>query len=402
MCASGNALRTTAFMPMPTEDTHDPASARWRLVLGRFAEDGLPGSLGGDGGYERMDRMLDYLYGREYAGRGVRATGGQPPGGGSRSGSLDPSQLSVPDWIREVRELFPQETCEVITRHALDRYGLTELVTDPETLRRLEPNYELLKALLTFRGLMKGEALELARRIIRDVVEDLRRRLATEVRQALWGRLNRRRRSRFKSASNLDVWRTIRANLRHYDSRRKRLVVQDVHFFSRVERHLPWHIIMAVDCSGSMLDSVIHSAVMAGIFKGLPSLRVRLVAFDTAVVDLTEAAGDPTEVLMSVQLGGGTDIGGALAYCASLVDQPTRTILVVVTDFCEGGSLAPMLATIKRLRGEGVRVLGLAALDQQAQPSYDRATAEACVEAGAEVAALTPRRLAEWLSRVIS
>ncbi len=385
---------------MSTEGPNTQAKARWRLVLGRFAEDGLPGSLGGDPGYGRMDRMLDYLYGREYAGRGVRR--GQSAGGTGRSGSLDPSQLSVPEWIREVRELFPQETSEVITRHALDRYGMTELVTDPETLRRLEPNYERLKALLTFRGLMKGEALELARRIIRAVVEDLRRRLARDVRQALWGRLNRRRRSRFKSAPNLDVWRTIRANLKHYDRKRRRLVVQDVHFFSRVERHLPWHIIMAVDCSGSMVDSVIHSAVMAGIFRGLPSLRVRLVAFDTSVVDLTEAAGDPTEVLMSVQLGGGTDIGGALAYCASLVDQPTRTILVFVTDFCEGGPVTPMLATIKRLRGDGVRVLGLAALDQEAKPSYDRATAEACVEAGAEVAALTPGRLAEWLSRVIS
>ena len=387
--------------PMRTDAAEAQAAARWRLVLGRFAEASLPGLLGGDGTYGRMDQMLDYLYGREYAGRGVRRPGG-PRQGDSREGALDPSQLSVPEWVGQVRELFPEETCEVITRHALDRYGLTELVTDPETLKRLEPNYELLKALLTFRGLMQGEALELARRIIREVIEDLRQRLAKEVRQALWGRLNRRRRSRFKSAANLDVWRTIRGNLENYDSKRRRLIVQDLHFFSRVERHIPWHIIMAVDCSGSMLDSVIHSAVMAGIFRGLPSVRVRLVAFDTAVVDLTEAAGDPAEVLMSVQLGGGTDIGGALAYCASLVEQPTRTILIVVTDFCEGGPIAPMLTTITRLRGEGVRVLGLAALDQSAQPSYDRATAEACVDAGAEVAALTPKRLANWLATVIS
>ena len=82
---------------------------------------------------------------------------------------------------------------------------------------------------------------------------------------------------------------------------------------------MPWHIIMAVDCSGSMMDSVIHSAVMAGIFKGLPAVRVSLVAFDTAVVDLTEQVDDPIEVLMSVQLGGGTDIAGALGYCETLV-----------------------------------------------------------------------------------
>jgi Mg-chelatase subunit ChlD len=169
-----------------------------------------------------------------------------------------------------------------------------------------------------------------------------------------------------------------------------------------VERHLPWHIIMAVDCSGSMMDSVIHSAVMAGIFKGLPAVRVSLVAFDTAVVDVTEQADDPTEVLMSVHLGGGTDIAGALRYCEGLVLAPARTIVVLVTDFFEGGPPAVLPAVIKRLREAGVRVLGLAALDAQANPTYDHQMAERCVAAGAEVAALTPRRLAEWMAKVIS
>jgi Mg-chelatase subunit ChlD len=377
---------------MPTDSA---VAARWRLVLGRFAEDALPLPGAGAGGQKRMDRVLDYLYGREYAGRGVRAPNTD------RSGSLDPSQLSVPEWIREVRELFPRDTCDVITRHALERYGMSELVTDPETLRRLEPNYDLLKALLTFRGLMKGPVLDLARRIIRQVVEDLKQRLARDVRQSLLGRARRRQRSRLKSAANLDAHGTIRANLKNYDRERRRLVVQDVRFFSRVTRHLPWDVIIAVDCSGSMLDSVIHSAVMAGIFAGLPSIRVSLVAFDTSVVDLTEHVHDPAEVLLSVQLGGGTDIGGALRYCASLVEQPTRTILVCVTDFCEGGDIAPMLSTIKRLRGDGVRVLGLAALDQNAVAAYDHAAAEACADAGAEIAALTPSRLAEWVATVI-
>ncbi len=376
-------------------DTAARAAARWRLVLGRFAEERLPGALGAENGYSRMDRILDHLYGREYQGRGVR-------GGGGAAGGAGPSVLAVPEWIREVRELFPHDTCDVITRHALERYGMTELVTDADTLRRLEPSYDLLKAVLTFRGLMQGEVLDVARRLVREVVLDLRRRLEREVRPALWGRVDRRRRTRLRSAKNLDVPRTLRANLRRWDARRRRLLVQDLFFRSRVERHLPWEVIMAVDSSGSMIDSVIHAAVMASIFRGLPSVRVKLVAFDTSVVDLSDAAADPAEVLMSVQLGGGTDIGGALGYCASLVTHPTRTILVLVTDFCEGGPLAPMLAAIRRLRGEGVRVLGLAALDAQATPVYDRAAAEACVEAGAEVAALTPGRLAEWVAKAIS
>jgi Mg-chelatase subunit ChlD len=159
---------------------------------------------------------------------------------------------------------------------------------------------------------------------------------------------------------------------------------------------------MAVDCSGSMMDSVIYSAVMAGIFKGLPALRVSLTAFDTNVVDLSDEVDDPTELLMSVQLGGGTDINGALQYCETLVRMPTRTIVVLVTDFCEGGHPGAMVGTIKRLCESGVRVLGLAALDAVAQPAYDRQMAERCVAAGADVAAITPQRLAEWLGRILS
>ena len=373
--------------------TDEITTARWRLVLGQFANETIPCPNGKNGA---MDRVLDFLYNREYSGRGVRDR--KPEQGGGKEDSI----LAVPDWLKEVRELFPQETAEVLQKHALEKYGMTELVTDPEILGKLEPNYELLKAVLAFRGLMEKEVLELARDIIRKVVEELRRKLAKEIREVLWGRLNRLKRSQLKVFRNLDWKRTIRSNLKNYDTERKTVVLQSLHFSSRIDRHLGWNIIMAVDCSGSMMDSVIYSAVMAGIFKSLPSLSVNLIAFDTNIIDLSEVADDPTEILMSVQLGGGTDIHKALAYCESLVKTPQRTIVVVVTDFCEGGSSAGMIASIKRMKESGVKVLGLAALDENAQPNYDKETARQCVDAGAEVAALTPKRLAEWIGRILS
>src|SRR5438105_7092871 len=372
-----------------SEVSNEQAVARWRLLLGRFADRCLGAAGGQSGGqagkqanYGRMDRVLEYLYGREYTRRGVRSDG-------ERGADLSASELTIPEWLHDVRELFPSDTVEIIERHALDRYGMTELVTDEEVLQKLEPNYELLKAVLSFKHLMQGKVLETARQIVRKVIEELRRKLARQVRAVLWGRLNRLRRSRLKVFRNLDWHRTIRANLKNYDKKRKRLILEKLLFFSRIEHHMPWHIIMAVDCSGSMMDSVIYSAVMAGIFKGLPALRVTLVAFDTSVVDLTDHVDDPTELLMNVQLGGGTDIAGALGYCETRVQSPTRTIVVLVTDFFEGGSAPQLLASIKRLREAGVRVLGLAALDATAQPAYDRQLAERCVAAGARVAAAT-------------
>lgn len=382
----------------PTGDVDD-LQTRWRLVLGRFSAppDAPPlGELEG-----RMDRALDFLYGREYEGRRARASSPSGMGEGERAGSLDATRLMLPEWLREVRELFPRETVEIVERHALHRYRLNELVTDPEVLRHLEPSYELLRAVLTLKGLMRGPVVDVARSLVRRVVTDLARRMEGTVRRALSGARNRYRYSPLKVASNFDARRTVRSNLAHYDAENRRLQVRRLHFFSRVERHLPWHVILAVDQSGSMVDSVIHSAIMAGILATLPSLKVSLVLFDTSVVDVTGHLDDPTEALMAAQLGGGTDIARALAYCHGLVETPRRTVLIVVTDFCEGASEARLLHQVKAVLEAGVRLLGLAALDSRGEAGYDRDMAGRWVDAGAEVAALTPDRLADWLVGVV-
>jgi Mg-chelatase subunit ChlD len=368
--------------------------ARWRLVLGKYAQPKMPDCL--DGMQQRMADALELLYSREYSGRGVR----QDPKLGP--GSLDPSQLNVPKWLNEVRELFPKETCTRITKHALDRYGMTELVQDPATLAALEPSTELLGAVLALKGRMGGAVLAEARRLIARVIEEVKKKLEQEIKNALAGRLNRFRHSRHKVARNFDARDTIRRNLKHWDPQRRQLIVEDPRFFNRVKRHLPWEVILCIDQSGSMTNSVIHSAVMAAILAGLPAVRVRLVVFDTAVVDLSEHVSDPVEVLMSVQLGGGTNIGQAVRYCEQLVSQPRRTVLVLVTDFCEGADPRVLIAACKRLRESGVRLLGLAALDAEANAWYDEQLAGRLAADGMEIAALTPTQLAHWLADVMN
>jgi len=367
--------------------------ARWRLVLGKYARDQIDVGLSVD--QQRIENALDFLYSREYRDRGVREEG-------DRSGGLDPTQLTVPRWLSEVRELFPKDTVALIEKHALDRYGLTELVTDPEILRRLEPNFDLLKMLLTFRGHLKGEVLNEARRVIRSVIEEIKQRLVAEVRRAFSGRSNRFQHSNLKMAQNLDWRATIRKNLKNFDSERKQMVVEQVLFFSRIQRRLPWRVILCVDQSGSMVASVIYSAVMAGILSGLPLIDVKLVVFDTSVVDLSEHLEDPVELLMNVQLGGGTNIGQAMQYCEQLVTDPHRSIVVLISDFCEGAVPRSLIASCQRFREGGVRLLGLAALDENANPSYDVAMAEMLASEGMDIAALTPKHFAEWLAKTIS
>ena len=371
--------------------------ARWRLVLGKYARDHI--NPGMSPSQVRIENALDFLYSREYKGRGVRDAEDLK---GPRAGGLDPSQLTVPQWLSEVRELFPKETVATIEKHALDRYGLTELVTDPEILRRLEPNFELLRMLLTFRGHLKGEVLNEARRVIRTVIDEIKERLSTEVHRAFSGRRNRFQHSNLKMAQNLDWRGTIRKNLKNFDTRRKQIAVEQVLFFSRIQRRLPWRIILCIDQSGSMTSSVIYSGVMAGILNGLPLIDVKMVVFDTAVVDLSGHIEDPVELLLSVQLGGGTNIGQAMEYCEQLVEDPHRTIVVLISDFCEGAPARSLLASCQRFREGGVKLLGLAALDETASPSYDVHMAELLAAQGMDIAALTPKRFAEWLAKTIS
>ncbi|MFP5393613.1 MAG: VWA domain-containing protein [Gammaproteobacteria bacterium] len=365
---------------------------RWRLVLGRYAQDALSqdGLCGRD---QQIDQSLDYLYGREYDARGVM----RPRGGAS----LDPSQVTAIDWLQRARELFPQDVFERVQQHAIERYQLTDLLTDPAILASLEPNAALARALLGMRGRMSSTMLDAVREVIRKVVEDITRRLRPEFVNAVTGRRNRFRHSQLASSQNFDWRATIAANLRHYDMASGRLVIQRPVFNARIQRQLPWDVILCVDQSGSMADSVMYSAIVASILASLPSVNVRLVVFDTSVVDLTPMAHDPVQVLMTVQLGGGTNIGRAVQYCEQLVATPQRTVLALISDFEEGALPGPLLASVRRLAEARVKLLGLAALDENAHPMYDRVMAQRLAGCGMEVAALTPARLGEWLAEVM-
>lgn len=371
------------------------AVRRWRLVLGRYAAQGLPQDPSDAG----VERALQYLYDREYVERGHRL--GKGPGGCGRGGSLDPSALTALDWLGQARTLFPRETFERMQVDAVSRYQLTDLLADPEAAEALEPSRELATALLQVRGRLDERAAAGLRTVIARVVEDIVRRLRPQFATALTGRKDRSRRSMHKVSQNFDGKRTLAANLSRYDPESGRLIVQDVRFVSRARRTLTWEVVLLVDQSGSMAASLLYSAVCAGIMSALPGITVRLAVFDTNVVDLSHLAHDPVAVLLTAQLGGGTDIAKAVRYAEQQVTNPSRTVVVLVSDFEEGGSVTQLLAGVRRLAESGVRMLGLAALDEAAEPVYDHGTARRLAECGMHVAALTPDRFAEWLGEVL-
>ena len=367
---------------------------RWRLILGSFADGAMaqmPGMDGMGGSYQEIDDLMEFLYGREYGeDRGIR-----------KEGSLDPSVLTVPEWIRKVRKMFPSEVVERLENDALERYQITEILTDKRVLESMKPNMNLLKNILALKDRMGGEVLETARQIVRVVAEELAKKLENEIRQGFSGRLKRSESSPFRSAKNFDFKKTIRKNLKNYDAERKTIILQRLYFNRRIRRFNPWNIIICVDESGSMLESVIYSAVMAGVFSKLPVLRVNLVIFDTSVVDLSGYADDPVQTLMSVQLGGGTDIGQALSYCETLLETPLRTIVVLVTDLCDGAGYTPMYNSAKRIIEAGARLFVLTGMDADSQGFYDKNAAGVMASLGAKVASVTPMSLAAWIGEIM-
>ncbi|WP_454774451.1 VWA domain-containing protein [Janthinobacterium tructae] len=370
---------------------HQEMLRRWRLMLGRYAQPLQTEAWSANDG--RLDASLDYLYGREYERKGMLRAGG--------GGSLDPSQLRAIDWLTQARKLFPQDVYERVQGHAIERYELSGLLRDPAVLASLEPNQALARALIGMRGRLGADMHDAVRAVIRHVVEEITERLRKDFVNAVVGRRNRFRRTQMKSAQNFDWRATIAANLKHYDLASRRLLMARPVFNARVKRSLPWDVILCVDQSASMMDSVIYAAVVAGILSGLPAVNVRLVVFDTSVVDLTHLAADPVEVLLTVQLGGGTNIGRAVQYCEQLVSNPQRTVLALISDFEEGAPPGPLLAALKRMAESRVTLLGLAALDARAQPVYDHGMAQRLADQGMHVAALTPQHFAEWLAGVM-
>jgi hypothetical protein len=372
---------------------------RWRLILGESSEGAFAAGgfgIGGAGGEAAAaDAALSWLYDREHSGdeRDIRERGQ----GGGASG-----RMTVPHWLNEVHTLFPQETIERLEKDAVERYQIHDVVTNPEVLARVEPNETLLQAVLRTKHLMNPEVLAMARALVAKVVKKLMEKLAKEVKRSFSGARDRRRRSRIKIAKNLDVRETIRANLRRWNPKEKRLYITRPIFFSRSKKNaLRWQVILLVDQSGSMLSSAIHSAVTASCLWGLPSVKTHLIAWDSNFVDLTNHVGDPVETLMKVNLGGGNDAAKALTYARQLIEAPRRTIVALITDFYEGAGAQAMVHHVKELVEQGTIVLGLAALDDRAIPAYDKGVAQECANVGAHVGAMTPGELVAFIAEKV-
>jgi Mg-chelatase subunit ChlD len=352
----------------------DERRRRWRLALGGEDSDGLTERD------IRMDRALSALYDR----------GGES--GSKRRGGLGASAPRVSRWLGDIREFFPAPVVQVIQRDAFDRFGLKAMLMEPEFLATLEADVHLVADLISLRAAMPAKAKDSARQVVRKVVDDLMQKLAQKTAQTIRGAVNRARRTSRPRPADIDWARTIRANLDKYQADLgtvipERLIGYRRHTRSRVDLD---SVILCVDQSGSMASSVVYSSIFAAVMASLPVIETQLVCFDTAILDLTDELADPVEVLFGVQLGGGTDINAALAYCETKITRPARTHLVLISDLFEGGDAGAMLARAEALVASGVNLVVLLALSDSGRPGYDANHAGRLAALGCPVFACTP------------
>ncbi|MEV6576983.1 VWA domain-containing protein [Streptomyces sp. NPDC051582] len=367
---------------------------RWRMVLGG-EEDGTGCALAGrDAG---MDAALSALYGRNQKdGRGAR-----DGRGGDRSAGLGGSAPHVARWLGDIRTYFPGSVVQIMQRDAIERLGLASLLLEPEMLEAVEPDVHLVGTLLSLHKAMPETTRETARAVVRKVVERLEARLASRTRATLTGALDRSARTSRPRHADIDWNRTIRANLKNYLPEYRTVVPERLVGYGRTARAVKKEVVLCVDQSGSMAASVVHASVFGAVLASMRTIATRLVVFDTAVVDLTDQLEDPVDVLFGTQLGGGTDINRALAYCQSRITRPADTVVVLISDLHEGGIREGMLGRVAAMKASGTTFVALLALSDEGAPAYDREHAAALAALGVPAFACTPDLFPEVMAAAL-
>jgi len=364
---------------MTADPARDERIRRWRLAMGGDNGAGLSDRD------TRIDQALTALYG-----------GDQP----RRRGGLGGSAPKVARWLGDIREFFPAPVVQVIQRDAFERLNLKAMLLEPEFLETLEADVHLVADLITLRAAMPARTRDTARMVVAKVVDQLMKRLAHRTSETIRGAVDRRQRTRRPRFADIDWPRTISANLRHWQEEYRTIVPETLIGHARrakTKADLD-QVILCVDQSGSMAPSVVYASIFAAVMASLPVIDTKLVCFDTAIVDLTDMLADPVEVLFGIQLGGGTDIDAALAYCETLVARPAKTNLILISDLYEGGNAQSLLARAAELVTRGVNLIVLLALSDEGRPAYDANHAQAFAALGCAVFACTPDQFPDMMA----
>ena len=374
-------------------DTNDRLR-RWRLILGSEAQKRMEGmGYGSDLSQEdlMMDTALDAIYNRDMK-FGF--------GGGAGKGASSPQ---ISRWLGDVRTLFDKDIVKIIQSDAMERCGLKQLIFEPELLENIEPDMHMASMILALKDQIPKQSKENAREFIRKIVDQINALLETDLKMAVTASINRKLHSPIPSASALDFQTTIRKGIKDYNTKLKKIIPQKYYFFERSATTAAnkYTVILDIDQSGSMGESVIYSSIMSCILASMSAIKTKVVAFDTNIVDLSEKCEDPIDLLFGFTLGGGTDIEKSIKYCTKYIENPKKTIFFLISDLEEGGNRAGLLRRLTQMKEDGVIVICLLAISDSGKPYYDANMAQRIANNGIPCFAAAPQMLPRLLEKAM-
>ncbi|MDX3227896.1 VWA domain-containing protein [Streptomyces sp. ME19-01-6] len=307
------------------------------------------------------------------------------------TGAGDVTARQMADWQRDAgwckRALGTEGAGELSgTLSALEgglvrRMRLREVLADSTLARALTPSMSLIEQLLRDKDNLSGVALANAKALIRRYVDEVAEVLRTQVQQTSVGTIDRSVPPK-RTFRNLDLDRTIWKNLTNWDPESERLYVDQLFYRHTAKRTTPARMIVVVDQSGSMVDSMVNCTILASIFAGLPKVDVHLVAYDTRALDLTPWVNDPFEVLLRTRLGGGTDGTAAIALARPKIADPRNTVLVWISDFYDNRALMTDFQAVHR---SGAKLIPVGSVNSSGRQSVDPWFREHLKDLGAPV-----------------
>ncbi|MEV6038384.1 VWA domain-containing protein [Nonomuraea sp. NPDC052116] len=250
------------------------------------------------------------------------------------------------------------------------RMHLREVLADPVLSKQLTPSMSLIEQLLRDKSNLSGVSLANAKALIRRYVDEVAEVLRTQVEQTSAGVIDRSVPPK-RVFRNLDVERTIWKNLTNWSPEDERLYVDRLFYKQTARRTTPARLIVVVDQSGSMVDSMVNCTILASIFAGLPKVDVHLIAYDTRALDLTPWVHDPFEVLLRTKLGGGNDGPVAMAMARPKIADPRNTVMVWISDFYEFDRSQPLYDGIEAVYRSGVKFIPVGSVNSSGQQSVD-------------------------------
>ncbi|MGW3850250.1 vWA domain-containing protein [Streptomyces fagopyri] len=294
--------------------------------------------------------------------RGGRAAGG-PGAGPTGTGGHG----TTPDLSRLIPAIGPE--LGAIEADLVKRMRLREVLADPALAARLTPSMSLIEQLLRDKDNLSGVALANAKALIRRFVDEVAQVLRTQVEKTSVGALDRSVPPK-RVFRNLDLDRTIWKNLTNWSPEEERLYVDRLYYRHTARRTTPQRLIVVVDQSGSMVDSMVNCTILASIFAGLPKVDVHLIAYDTQALDLTPWVHDPFETLLRTNLGGGTDGTAAMTLAQPKIAEPRNTVVVWISDFYEWRT-DELFASIAAVHRSGARFIPVGSVTSSGRGSVN-------------------------------